>query len=434
MSPTRLALGVLAGWLLLGLVAAALPAAAPAWQLAGAGLLLIAAIDVVRVGRSPLPEVERALPSSLSIGVATTVVLHVRNETGRSLRLRLFDHHPPALRAEGLPLSLELPDGARSEPRYRVWPLARGSQRFGRVELRLRSPLGLFERHARAGHAEEVRVYPNFRAAAGYELLAADDRTGAIGIRRHPRRGEGLEFRQLREYRSGDSLRQIDWKATARLRKTISREYQDERDQQVVFLLDCGRRLHTKDGERSHFDAALDALLLTAHVAHRQGDAVGLMTFSGERRWLAPRKGVGQLQALLNAVHDLETGPRAADFGAAARELVARIRKRALVVLISNVRDDDADELRGALRLLARRHLVLLASLRESVLAETLRSPVRRLDDALRASSVHLYLEQRRVALESLRHEGALLVDSEPPGLPVSLVNRYLQVKAAGVL
>ena len=368
------------------------------------------------------------------MGVWTPARLTVENPGSRGCVLALFDHHPPGMRADGLPIRLVVPPETRAEQGYRLWPEARGDHRFEEVELRLRSPLGLLERHARAAEPETVRAYPNFRAATGYELLAVENRTGALGIRRRPRRGEGLEFHQLREYRPGDSLRQVDWKATARLRRTISREYQDQRDQQVIFLLDCGRRLHTKDGERSHFDAALDAVLLLAHVALRQGDAFGLMTFSGERRWLAPRKGVAHLNALLGAVYDLETGPRAADYGAAARDLALRIRKRSLVVLLSNLRDEDAEELHGSLRLLSRRHLVLLASLRESALDAALRRPVERLEDALRTSALQLYLEQRKRTLRGLSRSGALLLESEPDDLPVALVNRYLDVKSAGIL
>lgn len=434
MIPSLRALAAVALWIGLGVAASLWTPARPLWIAAGLGLAAAAALDVLAARRSPPPQVERHVPAALSTGVWTRVRLTLRNPSRRRLRLALFDHHPPRVRTEGLPLGVELFPETGAECAYRIRPEIRGQHAFGRVELRLRSPLGLFERRLWAGAAQRVRAYPNFRAIAGYEILAAENRTGALGVRRRRRRGEGLEFHELREYRAGDSLRQIDWKATARLQRTISRDYQDQRDQQIVFLLDCGRRMHGRDGERSHFDAALDAVLLTAYVALRQGDAFGLLTFSGERRRLAPRKGLGQLNALLGSVYDLETGPRPADYAAAAREVAALVRKRALVVLLTNVRDEDGEELAACLKLLSRRHLVLLASLRESVLGATLRRPVKDLEDALRIASVHLYLEQRAATLSRLRHQGALLLDTEPAGLPIALVNRYLEVKAASVL
>ncbi len=434
MTPSRAALALLALWLGLGVLASLSAAAEPLWLAAGIGLAGAAALDAARSWHPPPLEVERHVPAALSTGVWTRVRVTLRNPSRRPLRIDLFDHHPPRVRAESLPQRLRAPAQTGAECFYRIRPELRGQHLFGPIELRVGSRFGLFERRVLAGTPQRVRAYPNFRAIAGYEILAAENRTGALGVRRRPRRGEGLEFHELREYRAGDSLRQIDWKATARLRRPISRDYQDQRDQQIVFLLDCGRRMHGRDGERSHFDAALDAVLLTAYVALRQGDAFGLVTFSGERRRLAPRKGLGQLNALLNSVYDLETGPRPADYAAAARDLAALVRKRALVVVLTNVRDEDGEELAACLKLLSRRHLVLLASLRESVLGDTLRQPVHELADALRLASVHLYLEQRAATLRQLRHQGALLLDSEPAELPIALVNRYLDVKAASIL
>ena len=434
MIPSRRALGLLCAWLVLGAAASFAGGLVPLWLAAAAVGGALLAADALLVWRSPVPSVVRRVPPAISVGLWTRVHLSIENGGRRGLRLRVFDHLPPRTRSDGLPLVLALPAGTRAEALYSLWPEQRGLHPFGPVELWMRSRLGLWERRGHCPAEQSVRAYPNFRAAAGYELLAAANRTGALGIRRRPRRGEGLEFHQLRDYREGDSLRQIDWKATARLQRAISREYQDERDQQIVFLLDCGRRLHTRDGERSHFDAALDAVLLASHVALRQGDAVGLLTFGGEQRWLAPRKGIGQANALLNSVYDLQSGARSADYTAAARELVLRVRKRGLVVLVSNLRDEDADELAASLRLLSRHHLVLLASLREIALGEALRKPIGGLDDALRVASVRHHLEQRREALRPLAQRGALLLDSEPQGLPIALVNRYLDIKAAGLL
>ena len=135
----------------------------------------------------------------------------------------------------------------------------------------------------RSGTASPVRVYPNFRALAKYTLLATDNRLSQIGVLQVRRRGEGMEFHQLREYRQGDAQRAIDWKATSRTQRLIAREYEEEKDQRVLLVIDCGRRMASKDDELSHFDHALNAALLLAHVALRQGDAVGMMTMGGDQ-------------------------------------------------------------------------------------------------------------------------------------------------------
>jgi uncharacterized protein (DUF58 family) len=243
-----------------------------------------------------------------------------------------------------------------------------------------------------------------------------------------------MEFHQLREYREGDSLRQIDWKATARMRRPISRDYQDERDQQIVFLLDCGRRMRARDGDLSHFDHTLTAILLTAYVALREGDAAGLLTFAGEERWLPPRKTGAGLDAFLQTLYDLQPATGATDYLAAARAFMTRVRKRSLVVLVTNLRDEEDETLLPALQLLRARHLVLLANLRERALEQALEEPVRDFDDALLHGAVHEYLDQRQRSFERIHAQGILSLDVLPMQLPVTLVNRYLALKRGGAL
>ena len=434
MSPTPRILALLGAWSVVALATVGAPVLGPLWLACGAGLLGLCAADAFRLrGAGPI-EVERGVPPSVAVGTWSPVSLRIVNRGERRLQMVVYDHHPAVARVRDLPRRISLRAHESARLAYAIYPTERGDHDFDRVELVVDSPLGLWRAKRRAGSPEHVRIYPNFRAVMRYALLARSNRTSQLGIRKRPRRGEGLDFHQLREYREGDTLRQIDWRVSSRLRKLISREYQDERDQRIVFLLDCGRKMHAKDGELSHFDHALDAVLLLAHVALRQGDAVGLMTFAGERRWLAPRKGVGHLNALMNSVYDLQTSLRTSDYLEAARDLTARVRKRALIVLVSNLRDEEHEDLSLALDLLARRHLVLLASMQERALGEALNEPIRDLDAALRVAATRRYLQQRQRAHRMLRGGGALALDVEPRELPVALVNGYLDVKSRGVL
>ncbi len=320
------------------------------------------------------------------------------------------------------------------EIHYRIRALRRADHPFGRVELLALSPSGLWRRRLWAGEAKPVRVLPNFEPVARYALLALADRLGQMGIRFQRRRGEGLEFRELREYRQGDSLRQIDWKATARWQKAISRQYEEERNQQIVLLLDCGRRLRAQDGDLSHFDHSLNAALLLAWVALRQGDLVGLATMGGIDRHLPAVKGRGGLAALVGTVYDLEPTLEPADYQAAAAALLARQRRRALVVVLTNLHDEDSDELQPALRLLCARHLVLLASLREQSLREVTAQAPETFDQAIEIAATHGYLAARQKAHEKVKGQGALLLDVEPDRLAIEVVNRYLEIKRGGQL
>ena len=248
------------------------------------------------------------------------------------------------------------------------------------------------------------------------------------------RRGEGSDFHQLREYRTGDAMRQIDWKASSRYRRLISKEYQDERDQHLVFMLDCSRHMRHQDAEGAHLDHALNAMLLLSYVAERQGDAVGFLSFGGHSRWQPPMKGGGVVRRLLDRTYDIDSTLQAADYMAAAHRLMPLQRRRALVVILTNSRNEESEDLLKAAKLLSRRHLVVITDLREQALDRALLQPVHNLQSALMFQGVVDYLSARHESHEALRYQGSLIIDSEPRKLAINLVNAYLDVKASGRL
>lgn len=442
MKPTRLLLSWLS--VLLGLnillgAAAALQFKVPdtlhsiAWGLLLA-LLLLALLDAVRLRRRPGVQIQRQMPGSLALGRWGEVRLTLAHDYSRPITVKVFDHVPDGLSMENLPQSIELRPGERSELGYRLRPLRRGHFTFSRCEIHLPSPIGLWSARQFAEVSDATRVYPDFAHLYGAQLLGVDNWLSQLGVRQRQRRGLGLEFHQLREFREGDSLRQIDWKATARQRTPIAREYQDERDQQIVFMLDCGRRMRSQDGELSHFDHALNACLLLSYVALRQGDAVGLSTFASDQpRYLAPVKGSGQLNLLLNAVYDLDTTRRTADYQAAASQLLARQKRRALVIVVTNLRDEDDEALLTAVKRISRQHRVLVASLREEVLDDLRQAPVQTLPEALAYCGTVDYLNTRNELHDRLSAHGLSVLDTPPSGLGAALVTRYLGWKKAGV-
>ena len=398
-------------------------------------LLLLAALDALRLRRLPSPRLRRQMPGSLALGRWSEVRLEVQHDYRQPLAIDLFDHPPEGLSFEHLPQTVPLNPGEHSQLGYRLRPLKRGHFNFTQCEISLPSPFGLWRQRRYLAVADATRVYPDFARLYGARLLAVDNWLSQLGVRQRQRRGQGLEFNQLREYREGDSLRQIDWKATARQRTPIAREYQDERDQQIVFLLDCGRRMRSKDGELTHFDHALNACLLLSYVALRQGDAVGLGTFASEQpRYLAPVKGSGQLNLLLNTVYDLDSSQRPADFQAAASQLLARQKRRALVVLVTNLGDEDEEELLGAAKRIGRQHRVLVASLREEVLDQLRQAPVQTLPEALAYCGSIDYLNARAIQHERLAAHGIAVLDALPSEFGAELVSRYLSWKKAGTL
>lgn len=394
--------------------------------------------SLLALRRTPL-QWQRQLPAAFAIGVPRTLAGTLVNDGPHGWRVALFDQVDASFDVEGLPQTLTVPAHARTTIHYQVTPRQRGPIRFEPAALRVRTRLGCAELLLNVGDAQALRVYPNFAAVARYAWLASDNRLAEIGIKAAPQRGAGTDFKQLAEYQAGDSIRHIDWKATQRHRRPIVREFQDERDQRVLFLLDCGRRMRADEAAQSgsHFDEALNALMLLAHVALAEGDAVGAMTFGtdpGEQRHYAPRKGQHSLNALMATLYDIQPRAVHSDYMMAAAELMRLQRKRALIVVLTNFRDEDGAELEPALKLLRTRHLVLLASLRERVLREMADQPMKGDAKAIEIAGAHLFAQSRRDAFARLATRDGLLIDVEPAQLPAQLVNRYRAIKRAGLL
>nr|WP_156641220.1 DUF58 domain-containing protein [Lysobacter gilvus] len=426
-------LWALFAWALVGALASASLVPSLAWTLVGGALLCVLLVDGWRLHRRAVPDIARHVPDALALGVEREVQLQIDNG-GAPLRMDVHDLHPGAWAAQGLPRSLTLQPGTSATFAYTLKPIERGDHVFEGVHVRLHSPWRLWRRALVAGTARSVRVFPNFAPLTRLAMLSADQASRLVGAHLKRRRGEGTDFHQMRDYRVGDSLRQVDWKATSRMRRLISREYQEERNQQLIVVMDTGRRMLARDGELTHFDRVLDAALVVSYVALRQGDAVGLLATGGDQRWVAPQRGMAAIDTLLQASYDVQPRAVATDYLAAASELATRQTRRGLIMLVTNLRDEDIDDLLAAVRMLQRRHRVVVASLREEALDAALESATDDLPGALRAAAAARYLDQRKAAHDALRSQHVQVLDVTCDQLPAALVERYLAIKRDGAL
>ena len=416
-------------------------------RLAGLALLALVVVAVAdyvysrHAWRRADVKLQRHLPAAFAIGVERRISVDIALNSPLDWSCRVYDCVDATLITQGLPIALELRAGTIAQFHYTVKPSARGEVRFAPAAIRVRSRLALWELMDRVGSEQTLRVFPDFAQVSRYAWLAGDRRLSEIGIKTYQQRGEGTDFKQLAEYRIGDAVRHIDWKATQRFEKPIVRQFQNERDQCVLLLIDCGRRMRADEGDidigASHFDQVLNAVMLTTYVALKHGDAVGALTFGtppGEERWFAPRKGAVTLNALMGELYAVQPTPTHSDYLSAAKELLRRHRKRSLVIVITNFRDEDSSELGQALRLLRTRHLVMTASLRERIVRQLAEQPLTSGRAAIEVASALQYEQQRRDAFNAIAANDSLMVDAEPERLSIELVNRYHAVKRAGMI
>jgi len=416
-------------WFVLAIVAIWIGPAGKIWVITGACLAAVFMCDGVLAFSVKKPVVTRKIPGRFAVGVEGELTLRVANSAKRILHLSAYDGLPATADCELLPWSGWIKGKGYVDVTYPVTLHERGEQVFAQTYLLLTSPLGLWSRRIRSGVEDQVKVYPNYQPILRFALMAMAHRQEQTGIIRKNRAGLSRDFHQLRDYQFGDSLSQIDWKASSKRRSLISRDFQEQLDQSVVLMLDCGRRMRTLDGEISQFDHCLNSMLLVSYVALRQGDHVGILSFGGTERWLPPVKGGHAMTTVLNHLYDYETSPYPSDFSEAAERLLRHQRRRAMVVVLTNLRGEDGDELVEPLRKLRQKHVVVLASLRESGIDEMLDGEVANFDDALGYLAAQDYSAEREGVLANLRSHGVVTLDETAQKFPVALANRYLDTR-----
>jgi uncharacterized protein (DUF58 family) len=421
-------------WAVLGAAATPWPALGARWVLAGWILLGVAAIDVLVLYALRRIRVERTLPGRFALNRLGSVRVSLSNPGRWRAQLRIFDGIPELAEAVQMPWSGSVAGRSNLRVEHDVRMLRRGPVVFGPVHVLRFSLLGLWARATREGGVAPTKVYPDYEPVVRFALLAMDHQQSQMGIVRKNRSGMSREFHQLRDYQRGDGQAQIDWKASSRHMKMISRDYQEQRDQTVIFLLDTGRRMRAMDGALPQFDHCLNALLLLSYVALRQGDSAGVLSFGGTERWLAPVKGAHSMPTLLNHLYDYQTTPHPSDFQEAAKRLLLRQKRRSLVVVLTNLRGEDSGEIVPSLQQIGQRHLVLVASLREDLIDERLTREVTSLDEALIYGATRQYVDERRRVAYLLEASGVMTLDATAAALPIALANKYLAIKSSGRL
>ena len=403
-----------------------------------ADLLWVSAflLDVWRIGGLDLARfpVTRDPPAAFSVGRPLPVSYRWSNPTSRLLRLLVREAIPAPLEPAGThERELAVPvAGLREDVTY--LPKRRGKATGGRLFLRVLGPLGLAWRQGRRELPWQATVYPSLRAAALRALPAQAQRRREAGFRTLRRIGEGRSFESLREWVPGEETRSIDWKATARRGKLIARQYEDERRQHVMLVLDAGRLLTADSDGKARLEAAIDAALELAHSAVRHDDNVGLMVFADQvLHFVPPGRGRRALRLVLDALAGVEGRLVEPNYPAAFGYLAARSRKRALTVLFTDVIDRTASEAfvaqAGSLR---PRHLPLAVTLRDPALERLSVARPTTEEAAYERAAAEELLEAREAALAELRARGVLVLDVLPEGAARAVVKQYERLKRRG--
>ena len=320
---------------------------------------------------------------------------------------------------------------ARHAAVYHLTPKQRGDFTFGDVYLRVHGRFGLVRNMRRVPALQTVKVYPAMQDTATFDLLAKRGRLQQTGIRAARLQGAGREFESLRDYQPDDEMRRIDWKASARRGKLVSRQYEVERSQSVVLVMDIGRTMLAEIDGVQKLDYAINAALLLAYVAVQAEDRVGLLVFSDTvKTYLPPKKGRAQVYAILEALYNAKASLLEPDYRTAIATLRLRWRKRSLVVCFTDLWDADSSRQTIAeLAALQPHHLVATVTLLDTEILRAAEAEPNAIEAVYEKAVATQVLDERQKALALLRQRGVLVVDSPAEKLSADLVNRYLEVK-----
>jgi uncharacterized protein (DUF58 family) len=402
-------------------------------------LLAVAALVVADYLVTPKPgelELERISDSKLSLGADNLVTLLVSNRARRPVRFTLRDEFPHQFGSSATFLSGEVAPFELHEAHYHVRPLQRGDYRFGDINLRYPSALRMFVRQARYPAEAAVKVYPNVLDVRKYDLLSRKGLLFELGLRASRQFGSGTEFERLREYNTDDEFRRINWKATARRGRPIAAEYETERSQYVMSVIDTGRLMRPPVGDLAKLDYAINTALLLSYVATLKGDHVGLLTFADDvQTYLAPKRGKGQFYRMLEALYNIQYEPVEADYPRAFTYLGVKHKRRSLVVVFTDlVTLDAARPLIAHMARLAQRHLPLCVVISDPNITGLAALPPKDSPAVYQRAVAEMLLDERRVVLDTLNRSGVLTLDVPADQLSVSVINKYLELKGRGVL
>ena len=379
---------------------------------------------------------DRILAERLSNGDENPVILELGNHYPHQVYTRVIDEIPADFQIRDLSFHFRLESGEKKSHTYFLRPVKRGSYHFGRINLYASSILHFFSRRYIIEAEREVPVYPSYLQMRKYELLAISNNLLDQGIKKIRRIGHNQEFEQIKEYVRGDDYRTINWKATARKGDLMVNKYQDERSQQVYSLIDKGRLMHMPFNGLSLLDYAINASLVISNIAIRKEDKAGLIAFQHKVQLLIPAsKRPGQMRLIQEGLYRQKTAWRESDFGRLYLSVRKNLNQRSLLLLFTNFESLQSMQRQlPYLRQLARQHLLVVVFFENSELQEKLQEDVRDLEEVYTHTIIEKLVYEKKLIVKELQRHGIQALLSRPEKLTVNTINKYLELKARGLI
>lgn len=372
----------------------------------------------------------------LSNGDDNFIQIVLENHYLFAARLTIIDEIPFQFQTRDTEFNMTVESGKSKTVGYIVHPVKRGGYNFGALNIFVKSPIGFIQKRVRFSQDMIVPVYPSFLQMRKYELLAISNNLTNTGIKKIRKIGNNAEFDQIKEYVSGDDIRTINWKATARKNKLMINQYQDEKSQQVYSVIDMGRIMKMPFEGLSLLDYAINASLVISNIAMLKQDKAGIVTFSHKVQsvLLADRRNA-QLQKIMELLYNQKTGYLESDFEKLYITVKTKINQRSLLLLYTNF-----ESLSGLqrqikyLRRLAKDHLLVVIFFENTELQLFIDKPAVTTEEVYNKTIAQKFAYEKKMIVKELEKYGIQSILTDPQKLSVNTINKYLELKARGLI
>ncbi|MBL7960273.1 DUF58 domain-containing protein [bacterium] len=374
----------------------------------------------------------RKVASKLAMGAANKVEIHVENRSASELKMMVHDEPPDEFEMRNVSFEAVLRPREIRSFYYEIRPNLRGDFVFQNVNLSCNGILfGLIQRRYIFSLLMPVKVYPNFKAIKKFELTTLRGKWMQSGMRPVRQFGQGTEYESLREYSPDDEYRAINWSASARMAKLITTQYQVERSQHVMILIDAGRLMGGVSKGLSKLDHAINAALILADIAIKKNDNVGMLVFSKTvQSFLAPAKSRLQLSLIAEHLYNVKSELVESDYASAFEYLRQKHKRRSLIVMFTEFLDRYSSQiLIQNVSVMYSKHLPLCVLMKDRALNVIVNQEVESKDDVFQKAAAAELLEEREQAIAFVRSYGVIVMDVLPESLSFEVINKYIEIK-----
>ncbi|MEM6893716.1 MAG: DUF58 domain-containing protein [Bacteroidota bacterium] len=379
---------------------------------------------------------QRILPDKLSNGDENPIQFQIGNEYLFPIRIKAIDEIPFQFQKRDFEQFSHLEKGGSKMFQYNLRPTERGTYSFGSLNVFAESTIGFLSRRYRFDENAEIPVYPSFLQLRKYDLIAFTNRLHQYGLKKIRRIGHTMEFEQIKEYVQGDDIRNINWKATAKKSQLMVNQYQDEKSQPIYSIIDKGRVMKMPFDALSLLDYAINATLVISNIAIKKQDKAGMLAFSNkvENRVVAERRN-SQMSLILETLYNLETNFVESDFSRLYIDIKRNINQRSLLLLYTNFETLDALHRQlGYLQALAKQHLLVVIFFENTELNHFAETQPKNTLQVFEQTIAEKFVYEKKLIVNELNRYGIQTILTKPEDLTINTINKYLEIKARGLL